>query len=232
VIGEILGQTFDLYKRHFGHVVPLAFMFYVVIGVVSLLLGLALGWVGALIATVVAIIGYFWLSGALVTAVADIRDGRADLTLGETIQRVRPRLWTLVGAGLLAGLGIVLGLILLIIPGLILLTWWSLVGPVVVLEGLGVTESLGRSREVVRGNGWNVFGIIIITTILLAVVRGIVAAIFSWAPDWLAALAADLIGSSLTAPFAAIAITLTYFRLARQEVGIEPASPEPGPSAA
>jgi hypothetical protein len=232
VIGEILGETWEVYKRFFTHVVAIAFVFYLVIAGASLLLGLALGVAGAFIAAVLAFIGYFWLSGALVESVADIRDGRADLTIGQTISRVQPRLWTLLAAGLLAGLGILLGFVLLIVPGFILLTWWALTGPVVVLERLGVTASLGRSKSIVSGNGWRVLAILIITWIILAVARSIVAAIFAWAPGWASGLAADLIGSSLTAPFAAIAITLTYFRLTRQEQALEPATAEAGPTPA
>ena len=73
------------------------------------------------------------MQGALVTAVDDIRDGSSDLSLGETFDRVRPQLGSIVGAGLLAGLGVFLGLLLLIVPGLVLMTWWVLIIPVVAL---------------------------------------------------------------------------------------------------
>ena len=56
---------------------------------------------------------------------------------------------------------------LLIVPGLFLLTIWIAVIPAVVLENRGIGESFGRSRELVRGNGWNVFGVIILTFLLL-----------------------------------------------------------------
>jgi hypothetical protein len=40
-----------------------------------------------------------------------------------------------IGASILAALGIALGFVLLIVPGLILLTLWCLLVPVIVLEG-------------------------------------------------------------------------------------------------
>ena len=55
---------------------------------------------------------------------------------------------------------------LLIVPGLFLLTIWIAVIPAIVLEGRGIGESFGRSRDLVRGNGWNVFGVIILTILL------------------------------------------------------------------
>ena len=80
---------------------------------------------------------------------------------------MRPKLWTIVGAGILARLAITIGLILLIVPGLFLLTIWCLIVPVIVLEGAGRGDSFGRSRELVRGNGWNVFGLIVLTFLIL-----------------------------------------------------------------
>ena len=63
-----------------------------------------------------------------------------------------------------------IGFILLIIPGLFLIVIWSVVAPVVVLERPGVFAAFGRSRELVRGNGWNVFAVIVL--VFLARRRG------------------------------------------------------------
>ena len=89
------------------------------------------------------------MQGALVYAVEDVRDGRIDSSIGELFERVRPYLGTLIISGILAGLGIAVGLVLLIVPGLILLTWWCLIVPVIVLEGRQVGEAFTRSRELV-----------------------------------------------------------------------------------
>lgn len=64
-----------------------------------------------------------------------MRDGRIDSTVEQVFERVRPCLGTLIVAGLLAGLEIALGFVLPIVPGCILVTWWSVIVPVVVLEG-------------------------------------------------------------------------------------------------
>jgi hypothetical protein len=116
----------------------------------------------------------------------------------------------------------------LIVPGLVLLTWWAVFAPVVVLERVGAVDSLGRSRALVRGHGWTVFGIIIITFILLAVINGILSAVFVALPDWLGTYLAN-IASGITAPFGALAVTLMYFELAREKAGVE-AAPAPSPT--
>lgn len=191
-----------------------ALAFYLVASSVTLVLALLFGAYGAVAAFFVLLVGAFWLTGALIEAVADIRDGRADLTLSETFSRVGPRVLPLLAASILAGLGIGVGLIFLIVPGLILLTWWSLITAVIVLESSGVFASFGRSRSLVRGHGWSVFGVLVITFILTSVVSGVIGAIFSWLPTWASNYAGNLLGGTVTAPFQALAITIMYFRLA------------------
>jgi hypothetical protein len=215
--GTVLGEAWQLYKTHWRHLIPLALVFYLILGLISLLLTLLLGWVGALLSSFISILGVFWLQGALVEAVADIRDGRADMSLSETFGRARPKLWTIVGAGILASIAITIGLILFIIPGLFLLTIWCLIVPVIVLEGAGVGESFGRSRELVRGNGWNVFGLIVLTFLILLAATIVLALVFAWLPDWLRGYLQGVIGYSLTVPFVALALTLAYFHLKGEE---------------
>jgi hypothetical protein len=225
--GEIIGEAWALYKAHWRHLLPLAAAFYLVIATITLLLTLAFGAVGGAIAALGSLVGYFWLAGALTEAVADIRDGRADLSLQETFGRVWPRVWTLLGAGLLAGLGIALGLVLLIVPGLLLLTWWAVISPTIVLENKGVMESFGRSRELVRGYGWPVFGVVILAVLISFLIGIAVTLALIWLPEEAQSFVSELVNGTLTAPFVALAWTLTYFRLRelRQE-------PEPEPAAA
>jgi hypothetical protein len=213
-----------MYKAHWRHLLPIALVVYILIALLALLLALVLGLFGAFLGALVGLAGVFWLQGALVIAIEDVRDGRADLSIRETLARVRPRLNTLAVAGLLAAAGIVLGLILLIVPGLVLLTFWLLIVPVIMLEGRGVLESFGRSRELVSGYGWKVFGVIALTIVVLIVVSigfGIVEEIVD--TPW-ARLLIDIVSQTLTAPFVALAWTLTYYRLRElRERSLEPA---------
>ena len=119
-IGDVLGEAWGLYKRFFWRFFLTAFIVYLVLDLFSALANAATGdsvlaglfW--GLIAA--AGIGFFWVQGALVEVVKDVRDGRADRTIGEIYQAVSPRLPALIVAGILAGLGIAVGLILLIVP--------------------------------------------------------------------------------------------------------------------
>lgn len=226
MVGDILNAAFELYKRHWQHLISVAFAFYLIAASITLLLTIAFGRWGAFFGSWVLLIGIFWLTGALVEAVSDIRDGKADMSVGETFSRVWPLVWTLTGASILAGLGVLVGLVFLIVPGLILLTWWAVIAPVIVLEKKRVMDSFGRSKELVDGNGWNVFGVLIITWLLTGVVSGVISAIFTPLPNYLGSYFGNLIGGAIVAPFSALAVTLLYFRL----VGDRPA-PEALPQA-
>ena len=223
--GEVIGEAWDAYKAHFSHLIPIAFVVYVLIALLTLLLVVLLGFVGAFVGFFVGIAGVFWLQGALVVAVADVRDGRADLSLGETLSRVKPKLNILALAGILAALGVGIGLLLLIVPGLILWTWWLVIVPVIMLEGSGVTDAFGRSRELVRGHGWSVFGVLVLTILILVAVDLAFRLIAAGFDDVVIELLLDIASQTLTAPFIALAWTLTYYRLrGLEQPGSEPAS--------
>jgi hypothetical protein len=227
--GAVIGEAWGLYKAHWRHLLPFALVVYIALGLISLLLAVALGWFGALVGALINIIGVFWLQGALVHAVADIRDGRADLTMGQTFSRAQEHLGPLIGAGLLAGLGIALGLIALIVPGLYLMTIWSVLIPVVVLERRAVMEAFGRSRELVRGNGWNVFGVIVLSLLILIAASIVLALLLFWLEGEVGMFVRNVISNTLTVPFIALAWTVMYYRLRDLKEPAAASAPPPAP---
>jgi hypothetical protein len=218
-VGGVLGESWRLYTRFFTRFFVIAVIVYLIVNLVNAVVatlfggGVGVSLLLALITTMVSLVGTFWLQGALVFAVDDVRDGRIDSTVGEVFERVRPRLGTLILAGILAALGIAFGLVLLIVPGLIFLTWWCLIVPVIVLEGKAVGESFSRSRELVRGHGWTVFGVVLITAILTAIVSGLIQGIFSFLGAFLRYWIGGAIASAVVGPFFAVALTVMYFTL-------------------
>jgi hypothetical protein len=229
----VISEAWELYKGHWRHLLSISFVVYLAVAVISLLLVLLLTWFGAILASLISLVAAFWVQGALVKAVEDVRDGRADLTLGETFDRVRPQLGAIIVAGILAALGIFLGLLLLIIPGLVLLTWWILIIPVIVIEERSAGESFGRSRELVRGYGWGVFGVIVLTILLLIAFRIVLGLVLIPFADWIQSFLTELAVGTLATPFVAVAWTILYFRLrAAKEVPAEAAvAPPPEPAA-
>lgn len=234
----VIGESWNVYKTHWRHLLPIAFVVYLAVGVLGALLVAVLTWVGAIIAFLISVVALFWLQAALVKAVEDIRDGRADLSLGETFEAARAHLTAVLVAGILVVLGIVIGLILVIVPGLWLMTIWAVIIPVIVLENKSAGESFSRSRELVRGHGWGVFGVIVLTILLLVVFQIVLSLILSPLADWLRGFVSQIVSGTLTAPFFAVVLTLLYFRLraVHEQVAVpapDTASPaeEPSPQA-
>src|SRR5258707_15434098 len=90
----------------------------------------------------------------VVQLVADVEDGRRDATPGQLLRSVAPVLGSLVLVAVVAGILIVIGFVLIIVPGLILLTIWSVAVPAGVIGRPPGLAALGRRRGLVRGNGW------------------------------------------------------------------------------
>jgi MFS family permease len=215
-VGNVLQRVFDTYRDQFSLLIPAALVVFIPVAILNgLILGPGTVEVG-LLAAVVGIVATYWFQGMVVEAARDILDGRRDYTVGSLLTSVTPVLGPLIGAGLLAGIATGIGFILLIVPGLFLLTIWAVLAPVIVIERPGVFPAFGRSRDLVRGHGWQVFGVIVVLFLIQLVVAAIARAIVVGLTDTFAGAAlADLITRLLVAPLSALAAAILYFELRR-----------------
>ena len=74
--------------------------------------------------------------------------------------------------------GTAIGLVLLVIPGLIWLTWFSIAPAIVKIEHESVRGSMRRSRDLVRGNFWRVLWIVVGTIFVTELVASAISAPF------------------------------------------------------
>ena len=223
-IGSVISRTFSIYADQAAVLLPAAAVVFVAIGIIAALL-VVIAPVLGIIAFVVILIGTTLYTGMVVELVADVQDGRRDATVGQLLQAPTPVIGQLILVGIIAGIGILIGFILIIIPGLILITIWSVAAPVVVLERPGAFKALGRSRELVRGNGWQVFGVIVVLVIGVRIVAGIIEAIGD-AGGTGVGIVVRVIVEILLAPLSALAASVLYFELRGPT-----AVPTPGESA-
>lgn len=218
-IPAILGEAWSLYTRFFVRFVAVTGVVFLVLGgLFSLIEHIASGGEGTLVTSFLVFValnvGYVWIQGPLALVTAAARAGRDAPSLGETLRRLRPTLPALLPAGALAGAGVALGTLCAIVPGLYLATRWSMLAPALVIEGLSAPASFARSHALVKGRGWQVFG-------LLALLLGLTLVASVFIVEVLRVLGADFVGgwigsaivNTLITPYAAIAITLVYFQL-------------------
>jgi Membrane domain of glycerophosphoryl diester phosphodiesterase len=155
---------------------------------------LALGWwawVG--FTSVITLVAFPWVIGALVHDVAE-----GDHAAMQAYARTWDRLPDLVISAVVTTVGILLGTIALVVPGLILMARWALVVPLVVLERAPWRLALSRSNELVRGRTRTVVAIFVLLTLIgLALVAIPLAVGYLLLENvigaWLATLAVDTV---------------------------------------
>ncbi len=211
---------------------PASAVVFVITGLVSAVLVAAAPGL-ALIALLLSLVAGTLFTGMVVELVSDIQDGRRDHSAGELLRAATPVLGQLLLVGIVAGIGIVIGFVLVIVPGLILITIWSVAAPVVVLERPGgVFAALGRSRELVRGNGWQVFGVIFVLFFLVIIVSSAIE-IGADSAGTGAGIVARVIVGILTGPISALAAAVLYFDLraasGERAAADGPVAPSPPP---
>jgi hypothetical protein len=151
-----------------------------------------------------------WLSSILLSGMLTVVIGRSvfgtGITIGEAWQRLRGRLWALIGFAVLQFVGgmVLLAVVVAIIAGVwaaangaaaavvgtplalgliaAVIYLWTILGfvpSIIVLERLGIVASIGRSFKLVRNDFWRVFGILLLGFIVAQVVAMAVGVPFS-----------------------------------------------------
>jgi hypothetical protein len=183
--------------------------------------------------------GFSVLIGPLVTAIilygAFQQMRGLPFRLGESVARGLNRILPLIGLTILFALGVGLGAVLLVIPGLILLVMWYVAVPCCVIERTGPVRSLGRSRELTKGSRWKLFGLILLTILMSVIFATVVGALFGVIgsltdfvevmqqqkePTW-PLLTFQLVISGIQQAFFSVLVVVTYYHLRLYKEGVD-----------
>jgi hypothetical protein len=217
--------------------------------------------VAQVVSAVVGMLAQVVVQGILTVVVSRAVLGQ-DVTMAEAWARARPRLGRLVLMsvavlllmGVLLGAPIAVGIAVgaaagttagLIVGGLgllaaIPLAVWVYVSlgvaaPAMMLEETGIRESFRRSRRLVRGSWWRVFGVLLLGMVIAQVLGGIIQVPFALAsvftslsdgrPPGFLFYVLNVVGSSLagtiTYPFVAGVVALLYVDLRIRREGLD-----------
>lgn len=142
--------------------------------------------------------------------------------LGELWTVVRPVLARLIWVTLITAVCVGVGIAILIVPGLVILTLWSVGGQVVVVERAPVFTSLGRSFRLVKDTAWQVFGyLVVIGLVSLLMLALALVASYPLGTGAVAGLVSSFLVNLLSTPVVAIGSAVLYTKL----TGLD--SPEP-----
>lgn len=245
-VGQIVDQTFRLYRRNFVRFMVIVAIVQVPIALLTLMLNLisrriveersasdaaaAVAISGILIVLFFAMISKSLSNAALLKSVSESYLGRS-VTVGQAYRFVLPKLWTLIAASFVVGIVVMFGLALLIVPGVIFSLWFALTTQAIVIENRKSIKGMSRSRSLVSGNLGKVF----LMSLVVLLITGIIGGVFGGAGAVLGQLVVkesptlallieqlgSLIGEVLAAPIGASAMILLYYDLRIRKEGFD-----------
>lgn len=210
-----------------------------------------------LIGIVLLLVSRVFLSGFLTLVVGKAILGQP-MSFSEVWARVRPRLLALLGLTLIypaitVGTVAIVALLTVLVPpvgillilGLIPVVIWlwvlfSLATPALILENAGVGQAFGRSRRLVQGSWWRIFGISLLAAFLAGLLALIIQLPFEYFGDGFSSVTATtvtevttkylllttigtIVASTITEPFAAAVTVFLYTdqRIRKEGLDIE-----------
>lgn len=177
----------------------------------------------ALVALLVAaafLVANVALQGAVVLAAARAVTGHGT-TLAEAYRVGLSRLGALLAGGLLAGLAVLVGLVLLVIPGIVVFVRLALFVPALIVERLGARRSLARSWDLVRGRSWAVLGALLVGGLVATVVGAVLGAIGALiSSSWVVLALVSGGASALTTPITTLIVVLLYVDQRQRKEGL------------
>jgi hypothetical protein len=226
-IGDILGGALGLYRRYpwlfailaLGVIAPYDLVVLAITGVGPLETGGNQNTQGYLLLLLLnlSLVGPL-ISALHVHAVVRIGAGHRP-RVGEVALRGLQVLPVVVAAEVMATLGIALGFLALIIPGILLSLRWAVVAQVAAIEDQGWLPALRRSRALTAGHYPRIFGLLLVTGLLTAVLTRGAAAIPLGSSSAAGSVALGIAVHTLTASFAALTLALLYFDLLARAAG-------------
>ncbi len=128
---------------------------------------------GVLIVLIYGSLSHHFLAGLLERVVAADRHGHRRPSLGEVVRGLP---WArLIVADLVLTALILAGLAAFVVPGLVVMTWFAVVLPLVNLERRPVPATFARSYHLVRGHSWRVALVAVTAFVIPEIVIAVVA---------------------------------------------------------
>ena len=226
-VGRVLSRAISVLARHF-----LTFFIVTFVAFLPLILlqqatasverdpAQALATAGVSLLLLVLMITLSMLSSAVILhgAFQDMRN--RPVNLAESLKVGFRRFLPLTGLAFLVALLVVLGFILLFIPGLILYTIWFVAVAACVVERTDAWTSMRRSRELTKGHRWKVFGVVLLL-LLLGLVNPLLELVLSAAGGEILALIGTSIWTAFGSAFSSVVIAVTYYELRAAKEGID-----------
>lgn len=228
-IGRVIQGIVGVLQRN---LTPFLLLAAILVGIPSVLTGLAhtmflstgdwSHWPSIAFAGLIRLVASLILQAALIYGtVTDLNGRRA--TVSQCLSIGLNDFLPLFAIGILAGIAIVIGLMLVIVPGLILAVMWCVAVPAFVAEGMPVMESFGRSARLTENNRWRIFALFVIFALGSLVLGAVVGAVTAFTPLAVREVVVQPIVAVITGLVGATGAAVLYVELRRIKEGVDPA---------
>jgi hypothetical protein len=186
--------------------------------------------IGGLVVFLISMVSRSLVSGCITRATVAYSQGHR-ASLGECLGVALRRAGPVIVVSLLFGIMVMLGLILLIVPGIMLAVMWSVVVPITVEERTGILGAFNRAQELTRGARWTIFGLFLLIFLIglgigfVGVLVSTVTIGFSYENPAISssvpALAVNVIVLTLASAFSSALVTSLFVELREWKDGPE-----------
>ena len=178
-----------------------------------------------IVVLIVSVASTAFVVGACTRIVADAYIEQVGTT-GEALSTAGRRFFAVLGVSVIVAIAQFLGVLACFVGIVVPMTFFAVAVPALILERIGVGESLGRSWNLAKSNFWRTLGLVVTAQVLGTVLEvGLSAGALLLFPTQDGSTAsviaqglANTIAAALTTPFLATATVVLYFDLRiRQE---------------
>jgi hypothetical protein len=203
VVGDVISRSVTMITQTPALMFPqIIILILALIG--DLLSGSALSYLGVIV-SIVSFVASVIVAGAYPSMVQAVLGG-GQFSVTDSLRKAYGRFWTLLIAGILVGLVVIVGFVALIVPGIIFVTWYAYTVPPIMLEEKGAMAGMAASKAFGRDKKWSTFLILLVIAVVALVILGIQTALSLAVP-----LLGRVVYSLLSVPFDAwIAVIFTY----------------------
>ncbi len=163
-LGQIFDGALNVYRRHFVTIVAALALIVVPLSLVRAALGA--GTADDIVALVLAGVNACLSATIAALVVGDVAEG-TPVTVGSVWRRLPRIVLPLFATSVIVALVVGLGFALLIVPGILFWVWFAFYAPIVALENRRYGDAMTRSRQLVSGSWWRVFGILALAGFLV-----------------------------------------------------------------
>lgn len=234
-MGRVVERTFGVLGAHLG---PFLLMALVLVALPSALVavgaqryvddlqtaGASQNWPIIIGSLIVSVLCAYLLQAAVVHASVEDMRGRS-AGIAESLRVAVSHVIPLVVMAIISTIGVMIGLMLLVVPGILLAVCWSVMVPARVVERRGIFQSMGRSFDLTEGSRWAILLLVVVYAVaswILTVLFGLIGVALAGlgAGAMLVEVVISPLVSAFTSVISSVGVAAIYFELRAIKEGV------------